>query len=566
TCQAGVFGACMGPPPGVEVCNEADDDCDGQVDEDVTNACGGCGPAPVEACNGDDDDCDGAVDEGVLNACGACGPPPDEVCNAADDDCDGAIDEGVANACGGCGAPPAETCDGTDEDCDDTVDEGLQQACASACGAGTEICMAGQWVDCDAPTPVPEVCGGGDDDCDGAVDEQVPGEPLCVARPNSEGECRAGQCQYTCEPLFFDVDNQAANGCEHGCGEPAAGVVVPDDRALDVALHHATDGTRGVLLARGGELTLVLPNDAITIELANAWGGADRASVQLDAPSLTWAGGRWIAAARYAVTREGSVPPRIAEGVAVFSVTALGGVTQRALATPEPGPPVAVADPGPAGPRVSVAFTHTGDGAEGGLARSIALFRSTPGGLAQGVVTAVGNRDDYRETRIAAVITEGGLGIAASWINALGVQAGLRFLGVGETPAQPNEAEWSTLTGLNPPPGDVAAVATGRNVYVMATGPVLRFGVVGAGGRGFDLEITETIAQSRLRPVMGLGPHGPVGFAVGRVAGTDACLRYVIDPGDGALLGSSTGAVAPADGVCEQAAVSVAPGGEMWMA
>ncbi len=50
----------------VEVCNGQDDDCDGQVDDGVKNACGGCGAVPPEVCNGQDDNCNGQVDEGSL--------------------------------------------------------------------------------------------------------------------------------------------------------------------------------------------------------------------------------------------------------------------------------------------------------------------------------------------------------------------------------------------------------------------------------------------------------------------------------------------------------------------
>ncbi len=59
------------------------------------NACGTCGIA-VEVCDGKDNDCDGEVDEGVKNACGTCGDVPVEVCDGADNDCDGEVDEGLA--------------------------------------------------------------------------------------------------------------------------------------------------------------------------------------------------------------------------------------------------------------------------------------------------------------------------------------------------------------------------------------------------------------------------------------------------------------------------------------
>ncbi|MCB9539701.1 MAG: hypothetical protein H6704_26105 [Myxococcales bacterium] len=149
-----VWEGCTAVGPEVERCNGDDDDCDGQVDEGLLNACGACGPPPTERCDGEDDDCDGRVDEGTLNACGACGPTPIERCDGDDDDCDGAVDEGLLNACGGCGPVPEETCDDRDEDCDGRVDEGVRNACG-ACGP-----------------PLLERCDGRDEDCDGQVDEE----------------------------------------------------------------------------------------------------------------------------------------------------------------------------------------------------------------------------------------------------------------------------------------------------------------------------------------------------------------------------------------------------------
>jgi hypothetical protein len=122
------------------------------VAQGAVTCVGGCnaiaGDPGVEACNELDDDCDGTTDEGVLNPCGQCGDVPAEVCNEQDDDCDGEIDEDLPlNACGECGDVPPETCNGRDDDCDDNVDENIDCSCPLsefngnirlACGAETQ--------------------------------------------------------------------------------------------------------------------------------------------------------------------------------------------------------------------------------------------------------------------------------------------------------------------------------------------------------------------------------------------------------------------------------------------
>ncbi len=138
-------------PGNDEVCDKLDNDCDGEVDEDLTvtwyqdgdqdgygtgdvtaETCldlspgfvtlpGDCddgdatvNPAASEQCDGVDNDCDGATDEdfdqdgdGALSSdlcptgtdCDdtdpAVGPAADEVCDGVDNDCDGEVDDGV---------------------------------------------------------------------------------------------------------------------------------------------------------------------------------------------------------------------------------------------------------------------------------------------------------------------------------------------------------------------------------------------------------------------------------------------------------------------------------------
>jgi hypothetical protein len=146
-----------GPPaedscvPSPEICNGKDDDCDGLIDNDLSDAAALCASSGVGRCGGGRTLCVDGV-----NQCEPLQPQPEE-CNGIDDDCNGEIDETCTCAIG------------TTSPCyigpDGTADVGK-------CRSGTQSCPGGMPGTCEGSIgPSPEECNGIDDNCDGLVDE-----------------------------------------------------------------------------------------------------------------------------------------------------------------------------------------------------------------------------------------------------------------------------------------------------------------------------------------------------------------------------------------------------------
>ena len=140
-------------PVGDELCNGVDDDCDGETDENwpelgvacdgpdddqcangvVACAAGGagteCGAETatdlVELCNGADDDCDGQTDEDWPTLGQPCDGPDADLCETGTVTC---ATDGAGTQCANEEPPSYEVCDGKDNDCDGTIDEGCKPA------------------------------------------------------------------------------------------------------------------------------------------------------------------------------------------------------------------------------------------------------------------------------------------------------------------------------------------------------------------------------------------------------------------------------------------------------
>jgi hypothetical protein len=221
-----------------EICDGCDNNCNGTIDDGVqpvscglptpahclgTKTCtpvtgqpvGACLPGGgtfsacsntilTETCNGQDDDCNGKIDDNPTDAGGSCTPNPGDPtvgeCKAGTKVCVG----GVLKCIGYVG-PTAEVCDGKDNNCDGNIDEPQNLTDVGApCGSELGECQKGVWACaagaryCNQPNSAqPEVCDGKDNDCNGITDDSLTDQPAnfgCWPLPASG--CTTQTCTY----------------------------------------------------------------------------------------------------------------------------------------------------------------------------------------------------------------------------------------------------------------------------------------------------------------------------------------------------------------------------------
>lgn len=215
-CENGKLVCKSSTPSSPEVCDGKDNNCNGQIDEGNPGGGKSCNTGQSGACSTGSTQCVNGKE-----ICQPVGQPSQEICDNQDNDCNGQIDDGLSRNCytgspntngvgpcrGGkqiCIAGNWGTCQGEvlpaaqetcgnniDDNCNGTIDEGCGSTCTTGqtqpcytgppntrnvgnCREGVQQCVNGSWTVCQGETlpTAQEVCGNGkDDNCNGIVDE-----------------------------------------------------------------------------------------------------------------------------------------------------------------------------------------------------------------------------------------------------------------------------------------------------------------------------------------------------------------------------------------------------------
>ncbi len=249
-CAGGQWGPCVGEIlPQSEVCDNKDNDCNGQIDDQVTRDCyagnAGCRwlPGGGYSCQSPCQVGKQTCKAGQWGQCAGQVLPQQEICDGKDNNCSGRVDEDLlkncTTACGSgfvsckagkwtqCSArkPQKEICDNQDNDCNGKVDDNVVQPCKTKCGVGQQSCTLGRWSTCTAAKPQAEICDGKDNDCNGLPDDGL--SRPCFSR--NLGCYRTSQGSYTCQQPC----KAGTQTCQSGQWSSCSGEIVPQTEICD---------------------------------------------------------------------------------------------------------------------------------------------------------------------------------------------------------------------------------------------------------------------------------------------------------------------------------------------